>query len=529
VAVVEAAGASAEEAVVVVPPPPVDECAELWERIGREGADAAAAGLPGADHGHPLLLHAKGTPLWFRSAPQRSAEEQAVLDGDEALARDAEAFWSAGEDADAKLRRLLDRHGDHPEELRAALLRSGILYAENAGQARALVLRLKLGDLLEGDPAWLRRGDQVLELDRRPWGYRFREPLCGRDQRATIILFDRIGETRESVAEPFATDLGAVKDRYGLERFRLTASFEGKLAAVLRFVDDPVERRAVFSDGGTALALECLAGGQEAEAARERAAAVQEWRSRLRRTVETQVAENLFFDEPEVEIGQQDGKLREQWSLAYFSRLETYEFNGVSYDVFDGDGTPLVPQVCIDFCLDTYERASGRWFLPRGEPPGRTEGFIVWNRLDGFARRTVPKVVEWARTNPEVFDLYEVPEEDRVGFEDQAGWEEAMLRLAPQLAEGDILVIFGLREEDMNYHYHTVVVHRQDPLSGLPAEVGVNAGHARVVTLRDAMENAPRRSIRFRLRVRWDWIRERMAQAEAAAAAPEVVVAEPVP
>ena len=316
------------------------------------------------------------------------------------------------------------------------------------------------------------------------------------------------------MAEPFAVDLGAVKDRYALERFRFTALLDGKLAAVLRFVDDPVERRGVFSDGGTDLTLECVAGLDEAAAARERATAVQAWRSQLRRAVETQVAENLFFDEPEVEIGQQDGKLREQWSLAYFGREDTYEFNGVSYDVFDGDGTPMVPQVCIDFCLDTYERASGRWFLPRGQPPGRTEGFIVWNRLDGFARRTVPKVVEWARTNPDVFDLYEVPEDDQAGFEDGVGWEAALLRLSPQLAEGDILVIYGLREEDMNYHYHSVVVHRQDPLSGLPAEVGVNAGHARVVTLRDAMENAPRRSIRYRLRVKWDWIRERMSVRE---------------
>ena len=137
---------------------PADECAELWERIERDGTDAATAGLPGPDHGFPLLLHAKGTPLWFRSVPERSADEQTVLDGDEAQASDAEKFWSADEDADAKLRRLLERHGHHPEELRAALLRSGILYARNANQARALVLRLKLDDLREGAPGWPRRG-----------------------------------------------------------------------------------------------------------------------------------------------------------------------------------------------------------------------------------------------------------------------------------------------------------------------------------------------------------------------------------
>jgi hypothetical protein len=127
--------------------------------------------------------------------------------------------------------------------------------------------------------------------------------------------------------------------------------------------------------------------------------------------------------------------------------------------------------------------------------------------------------VRWAREHPEVFDVYEVPEEDRPPYRSGDEFWASVLRLAPQLREGDILVIYGLREEDMNFHYHSFIVYRQDPVSGIPTALALNAGHARVVTLRDAMQNAPRRSIRYRLRIRWSWLQERMAAQSAALAA----------
>lgn len=512
-----ATGAPVPDDPPPAPEPPVDECLERWEKIVRDGTGALDAGLPGPEHGFPVLLHAKGSALWFRTPPASSPAELDVLSGDDQLRRDAERFWSADR-PERLLDTLLHRHRRHPEELRAALLRDGVLYTESPRHARALVTRLTLDELLTEDPAWLRRGAAVLELDRRRWGYELLEPISGRTQRATLILYDRLGTTAEEVAAAPAVDLGALKDRYALDRLRFEAAHEGLLAATLWFAGSTDEWRGLLRDAGAELVLECVAGGAAADAARQVADDLFAWRLQLRRAVEEQVAENLFFDEPEVEIGQQDGKLREAWSLAYQQGLETYEVNGVSYDVFADDGTPLVPQVCIDFVLDTYERASGRWFRPRGEPPGRTPGFLAFRELEGFERRTVPGVVRWAGEHPEVFDLYEVPAEDRVPYKRGAEFEAAVLRLSAQLQEGDLVVIYGLREEDQAFHYHSFLVHRQHPVSGLPIALALNAGHARVVTLRDAMQNAPQRSIRWRVRPRWEWIRERMAAFEATAA-----------
>jgi hypothetical protein len=266
-------------------------------------------------------------------------------------------------------------------------------------------------------------------------------------------------------------------------------------------------------------------GLEEGRRALGAALEVMQWRSRLRRAVLEQVDDRLLFDEPEVEIGQQDGKLREEWTRAYWDGLDTYAFNDVTYDVYRSDGTPLVPQVCIDFCLDTYERASGRWFRDRSSGPGRTEGFISFADFEGFARRLVPGVARYAEAHPEVFDYLAIGEDDRVPFRHRDDFNAALLRISQQLEEGDIVGIYGLREEDMEYHYHSFLVYAQDPLSGIPTGVALNAGRARVVPVHDAMRNAPRRSLRFRARIRWDWIRARMV--EASLLPPEPVPVDP--
>jgi hypothetical protein len=82
----------------------------------------------------------------------------------------------------------------------------------------------------------------------------------------------------------------------------------------------------------------------------------------LRAAMRAQIDEGLPFDEPKTEEGQQDGILRHQWRFAYLHDREYFKFNDDRYDVFDSQGMPRVPQVCIDFMVDTFERASGNWW-----------------------------------------------------------------------------------------------------------------------------------------------------------------------
>src|SRR5690606_11641206 len=87
--------------------------------------------------------------------------------------------------------------------------------------------------------------------------------------------------------------------------------------------------------------------------------------TRLREVIYEQIAEGLPFDEPKTEYGQQDGKLRQEWLWAYRRGDSRFVFNEDQYHVFDARGRPRVPQVCIDFIRDTYERASGSWYQRR--------------------------------------------------------------------------------------------------------------------------------------------------------------------
>ena len=67
----------------------------------------------------------------------------------------------------------------------------------------------------------------------------------------------------------------------------------------------------------------------------------------LQRVVEQQIEEGLPFDEPKTEDGQQDGKLRAEWRRAYLRGDVEYQFNEDTYWVFNREGRPHVPQVCV--------------------------------------------------------------------------------------------------------------------------------------------------------------------------------------
>jgi hypothetical protein len=96
----------------------------------------------------------------------------------------------------------------------------------------------------------------------------------------------------------------------------------------------------------------------------------------------------------------------------------------------------------------------------------------------------------------------------RVPFKNRAGFYRKLRSLAPRLQDGDILVIFGLRDDERN-HWHSFYVYRTDPMDGVPILLMGNAGTARVQVWYDVMRSAPRRYLRHRVRLRHDWVRAR--------------------
>src|SRR6185503_19917480 len=135
---------------------------------------------------------------------------------------------------------------------------------------------------------------------------------------------------------------------------------------------------------------------------------------RLLSVVKEQVDEALPFDEPKTEDGQQDGKLRPEWRSAYLRGSSSFEFNGDRYSVFDASGRPRPPQVCIDFVLDTFERASGTWWQPAHLGRERILGRLRFDQSTIENRRCVERFIEFARANPAEFEVYDLPPEERV-------------------------------------------------------------------------------------------------------------------
>jgi hypothetical protein len=226
--------------------------------------------------------------------------------------------------------------------------------------------------------------------------------------------------------------------------------------------------------------------------------------ARLLAAVKQQVDEALPFDEPKTEEGQQDGKLRPEWRQAYFEGRSSFEFNGDRYSVFDTLGRPRPPQVCIDFVLDTFERAGGSWWQPRDSKRERS-GRLAFDDRALENRRSVESFLDFARSHTEAFEVYDVPAQERVPLRDRGQFFQSIYRLRSELRRGDIVAILGPRDDE-KLHYHSFLIVGSDPLSGMPTELAANAGRPRIRSWEGEMQNAPKRSVLSRVRPRAPWL-----------------------
>jgi hypothetical protein len=213
----------------------------------------------------------------------------------------------------------------------------------------------------------------------------------------------------------------------------------------------------------------------------------------------------LPFDEPRTEDGQQDGELRRAWLWAYRHGWDSYTFNDDGYRVFDGQGRPYIPEVCIDFVTDVLERASGTWYRPRHEERARTQGGLDFDLLGIENRRSVENFVDFAWAHPEWFEVVDLEAEERVPLIAGERFFTTLYEHRARYRPGDIVTLHGLRS-DGKVHYHSFFVVDADPVTGMPTQVASNAGVPRVRTWEQELRPAPLRSIRSRVRPRLEWL-----------------------
>lgn len=445
-----------------------------------------------------LLAEVKATPVVFLREP-RFDDTDAVLAN---FRRQLEKSELPGR----MLAKLQSRFRRHPELLRAVVLTEGYVYATTPPLGTALSEGLTPSDLFRDPEIVIERGATRILARRGEDGRYFVAEGPGEGEPARTLLWDRVWVAGSEPGEALHADARALLDEVGADGVELERVTDEGIVATLRYDAERVP--AVLSAKAGRLALSCEVMPPNAVPifeAKRRAARHQRVLARLRQVIHEQVAENLPFDEPKTEFGQEDGKLRQEWRLAYREGRTRYEYNGDRYAVFDRLGRPKVPQVCIDFVFDTFERLGGSWYGHESAPRARPAGRVDFDDLEMQNRRNVEEFVALAQRRPDLFELRLVPPEERVPLERRDRFFSTLFERRAEYRTGDVVVILGLRDDE-KLHYHSFFVVDSDPVTGMPTLVAGNSGKPRVRALAVEMAPAPKRSLFARVRPKLEWL-----------------------
>jgi len=445
-----------------------------------------------------LLARARAEPVFFLSAPEPgplSAEAKALR----TRLFSEPAPWTAFSDAYERLRA-------RPRELRAVLLTEGYLYATQPPLAALLASGVALDHLFREPELTIVRGDKRLHVKLEAGVYRW-EDGPARGEPARLWLFDRVYLTGDEPTPARHVAFGDLAEQLGTTSIEVERATESALLVKLHYGELAVPAVLRIESGRAALECEVVPPDAQARVDAAHAAARRYARvmAELRARIGEQVEEALPFDEPKTEEGQQDGKLRPEWRTAYLKGQTSFTFNGDRYSVFDATGRARLPQVCVDFVLDTWERMAGTRWLTRAEGRGRKIGRLDVSALGMENQRSVEQFIEFARAHPDWFELFEVPESERVAFSSRRRFFQRLLEVPERFRPSDVVAILGPRDDD-RLHYHSFFIVDADPLSGMPTVLAANAGRPRLRNWEAELENAPRRGIVARIRPRLSWL-----------------------
>ncbi|MBK8252897.1 MAG: hypothetical protein IPK82_09535 [Polyangiaceae bacterium] len=444
-----------------------------------------------------ILGRARAEPMVFVRAPSAVAADKLSPDAQKALADFTKA--RPGGRVISLVKRLKN---DRPT-LRALLLREGYVYTDEPQDALLFAAEVKLADLFDEPAIFLQRGQSVSELARVQEGKEVKYvytsgPLASLP--ADVIFGDRVALARAELSAPLHRDLAALADEQGFDRTAIVHLSDGPIVADLRFGTRKV--RSLLESKGAALNLSCVAEDKEIRAEvsafQKQTAPRRRAMSAIREAVTTLVSETMRFDRPLDEKGpDKDGQLRPAWMTAYLQGREFFNHEGRGYPVFDTKGRAWPPEVCVDFVLDSFERAGGTWFRPKGEALGRNIGRFTW--VDDIRQvRGVIGLGDKAAKHPELFDVRRFVGNERIQFGERARFFKFLEDHADEIKPGDIVSIHGYKRDE-RIHQHAIFVERTDPITGFAFGLADQMRKPRRRTWEGIMAEAPKRSLLFRI------------------------------
>jgi hypothetical protein len=382
----------------------------------------------------------------------------------------------------------------------------GYLYTDQPPIGVLLSATLSLSLLFTEPELFLTRGDRIYRIEKRNHTYVYADGV-DRGKPATLWLFDRVVTTNPATLQSHHVSFRQVDEQLGADTILVTHLTERAIIAQFSYGDLSVPTLLRIENNRAQFECESVPLGDKPKLEAFRSTALRRRRvvDRLMLAVKEQVEEALPFDEPKTEEGQQDGKLRHEWRMAYSRGSGTFEFNGDTYSVFDELGRAKTPQVCADFITDSWERMSGTRYLRRGEPRIKQIGRLDFDTLDVQNRRSVEKLMDYAAAHSDWFELLLIPESERIPFSNRKSFFARLSALHRDFAPGDVVTILGPRD-DNRLHYHSFFVLEKDPITGIATTVAANAGRPRIRTWESEMQNAPRRSIYGRIRPTLEWL-----------------------
>ncbi len=458
-----------------------------------------------------ILTKAKAEPLWLTEPPRfqdnASDPPNAIVVGYRKLLAETDHPWDA-------IKALLPKFKQRPFVGRAVMLRDGYLYADSPTMAYAIVNLVGAEHLFGHDRIWLQRGSSTYHAERRKRGLYYFVDGPNEGDEVRLLLFDRIGHGKAPPLEDsIVRDFRELRYRLHFNQVNLRHVTPDAIVANLRY--DNVWVPSVLSSKGARLDLECEIVGDEFWPKVQAAKAVADRREKviqsLRSSMLEQIEDQLPFDEPRHEYGfQLDGKLRRNWLTAYMAGRSSYAYNGDRYFVFNRRGKPLIPQVCVDFLTDTFERASGSWWADQGSPPERIVGKLDYepmNLLERAKLRRVPGFLAHARENPTQFEVLDVATRERIPLGERARFVNYLQEQSDNYQPGDIVMIRGKTPWDpVELHYHSFFVYESDPITGIPLAVVGNAGRPTVRYWEVEAKRTPEREIWHRVRPTTEWL-----------------------